>query len=372
MDSLCQSAKERMALLDQKSVRRCVPINAHFELTHNCNLKCVHCYIVKDNARAELTYFEIRDLLDQLADAGCLWLTLSGGEVLARNDFFDIAFYAKTKHFALRILTNGTLIDKTAADKIAELAPVAVDISLHGATARTHDAITQTNGSFAQTSRAIELLDALNIRVILKTTLMKPNIHELEAVFRLSQDLGLEHQFDMQICPKDNGSLTPTRHQLDRDQLLEYLLTDIPKTVDYVEEEPISAARQASTCSPATNSCAISAYGDVRPCSILPLCLGNIREERFLKIWHSSNPELRKLRQVRQYQDLRPCSHCDLVFHCRRCHGLAQLFEGDFLACDPLAFKVAEVTKKVNNIRRTEMSWKTTVPSRRDAIISLN
>ena len=156
MNDIYQSAKERISLLQKKAVDRYIPINAHLELTNNCNLKCVHCYVVKEKTRSELNYSEIINLLDQLADAGCLWLALTGGEVLTRDDFFDIAFYAKKKNFALRIMTNGTLIDESAADSIAELAPVAVDMSLYSATKDTHDTITQTKGSFEKTLRAIE------------------------------------------------------------------------------------------------------------------------------------------------------------------------------------------------------------------------
>ena len=71
-------------------------------------------------------------------------LSLSGGEAMVRKDFFTIAEYARSKRFVLRIFTNGLLINAAAADRIAALHPYGVEISLYGADAATHDAITRS------------------------------------------------------------------------------------------------------------------------------------------------------------------------------------------------------------------------------------
>ncbi len=103
---------------------------------------------------------EVRGLLDALAEEGCLVLTLSGGEVLLRRDFFEVAGAARERGFAPRIFTNGTLVDEARADRLAALEPVVVEMSLLGAAPETHDAITLKRGSFARTVRAAELLGA--------------------------------------------------------------------------------------------------------------------------------------------------------------------------------------------------------------------
>ena len=48
-------------------------------------------------------------LLDELADAGGLWLLFTGGEIFARPDFLEIYLYAKRKGFLITLFTNGTL-----------------------------------------------------------------------------------------------------------------------------------------------------------------------------------------------------------------------------------------------------------------------
>lgn len=62
-----------------------VPYMGLLELTHKCNLDCVMCYNVP-LAQPELTTAEWLDVLEQMAEAGTLRLTLSGGEILTRRD----------------------------------------------------------------------------------------------------------------------------------------------------------------------------------------------------------------------------------------------------------------------------------------------
>lgn len=45
----------------------------------------------------------VKDILDQLAEAGTLFLNLSGGEIFLRDDFFVIAEYARKRNFVLRL-----------------------------------------------------------------------------------------------------------------------------------------------------------------------------------------------------------------------------------------------------------------------------
>jgi AdoMet-dependent heme synthase len=68
--------------LNEKAVRLNVPLSAHLDITYRCNERCVHCYLDHDD-HGELTFDEIRDLLSQMAEAGVLFLTISGGGAAA-------------------------------------------------------------------------------------------------------------------------------------------------------------------------------------------------------------------------------------------------------------------------------------------------
>ena len=72
------------------------PLVATFELTPMCNLKCIHCYLGKHRVGdQELSFTQITEILDQLAEAGVLHLALTGGECTIRKDIckVDIVVY---------------------------------------------------------------------------------------------------------------------------------------------------------------------------------------------------------------------------------------------------------------------------------------
>src|SRR5881396_2360482 len=87
-------AKEFGDRLMTKQDGRRVPLTGQWELTCRCNLRCVMCYTDcfnhPENIRNELSTSEIIRIMDELAEAGCVELCLTGGEPLARPDFFDI------------------------------------------------------------------------------------------------------------------------------------------------------------------------------------------------------------------------------------------------------------------------------------------
>ena len=119
-----------------------LPISGSIELTFRCNLRCVHCYCnLPQNDRqaieTELETDEVYRLLDQIAEAGCLWLLITGGEPFLRDDFLDIYTYAKKKGFITTLFTNGTLLNKDLADALVEWPPFLVEITLYGATRET-------------------------------------------------------------------------------------------------------------------------------------------------------------------------------------------------------------------------------------------
>jgi MoaA/NifB/PqqE/SkfB family radical SAM enzyme len=63
---------------------------------------------------------EIRSLLDQLADAGVFFLTISGGEPLIRRDCFEIIEYARALRFNVKLKTNAVLIRAKEARRLRE------------------------------------------------------------------------------------------------------------------------------------------------------------------------------------------------------------------------------------------------------------
>ena len=172
-----------LALISAKADRNRTPLNVHLELTYRCNEQCVHCYCVVEHGREqevrrrELTLDEIRRVLDELADMGGLYLTLSGGEVMVRPDFFDIAEHARRRGFAYRVFTNGIGLTEAKVERLAALEPLTVELSIFSADPEVHDAITRVPGSFRRLMAAIDRLQRHGVRVYLKTVVKIGRAH---------------------------------------------------------------------------------------------------------------------------------------------------------------------------------------------------
>jgi len=143
--------------LNARAYDRCIPLNVTLELTLRCNIRCTHCYnFDRDQPRpapgGELTMEEIRALLDDLRRAGTLFLTLTGGEAMVHPRFWEIADEAASRGFAIQVLSNGTLLTEDACDRLASYANLwSIGLSVYGASAATHDGVTQVTGSFDRT-----------------------------------------------------------------------------------------------------------------------------------------------------------------------------------------------------------------------------
>ena len=109
-----------IAEMNQKALELGVPISVHLDVTYRCNERCVHCYLDHDD-HGEMTTAEIKDVLDQLAEAGVFFLTFSGGEVFMRRDFFEIVEYARRLLLNVKIKTNAVMIREKEARQLREL-----------------------------------------------------------------------------------------------------------------------------------------------------------------------------------------------------------------------------------------------------------
>ncbi|MBI5033885.1 MAG: radical SAM protein [Chloroflexi bacterium] len=303
----------------------------HWEMTYRCNHTCTHCYLdvvppyppIAD----ELITAEAKDIVDQIAAMGALYLTFSGGEILVRRDFFPIAEYARSKRLAIRLMTNGTLISPLVVGHIADLHPLSVEISLYGADAKTHEAITQCPHSFELTLRAFRLLRERGVRTIMKTPLMRENFRQLADLRVLAASVGATFYYDPTITAKDNGGTEPLKHRLTNEEWISWLRTEIG-TSDSIGLRPIEPTQHP--CNSGLSSLVIDPYGNVFPCVQMRIAAGNMRTQSLKSIWNNS-PVFRVMSAL-TWSKLPVCGACELKLVCKRCHGIALVETGDFFA----------------------------------------
>ena len=314
------------------------------ELTHACNYDCLFCYNDRTAPKAALTLDEYSELLQQLADMAVLNLTLTGGEPLVHPDFFAIGARARELGFVVRIKSNGHLIRGDVARRLVEeVDPCQIDLSLHGATAITHDRQTRRPGSFDRLMENINEMLRLKLRLRLICTLTSWNEHEIESIFELADRFGLRANFNASISPRDNGDteplqLCPTaegmadltrmleeRHQANRPD-------DLDSDPGTITDEPAGQVKRH--CGAGASSVAIDQWGNVLPCVQWRRAVGNIREAPFPEIWKQSN-QLARVQEITveakeiasRFQGPKAAAFF--------CPGMAELLTGDPLKVYP-------------------------------------
>jgi radical SAM protein with 4Fe4S-binding SPASM domain len=325
------------AQLQGQMVAQRVPANATIEVTRRCPLQCAHCYNNLpmgdvEARRGELTYAEHCGILDQMADAGCLWILYTGGEIFARKDFLDIYIYAKRKGFLITLFTNGTLITPAIADRLVEWRPFSIEITLYGRTRDTYERLTGIPGSYDRCLRGIDLLLQRGLPLKLKTVAVSVNRHEVGDMKRFAEGLGVGFKFDNMINPRIDCSRSPIGVRLAPWEIVKMDLEDPQRVAEWKQFAQRFNGPADSThtdeiyqCGGGVSGFAIDPEGKVSICVLSHVDTFDMRRGSLREGWDHF------LRQVRRKKITRvtKCTACQIKPMCGMCPANGELENGD-------------------------------------------
>jgi AdoMet-dependent heme synthase len=334
-----------------------------WHLTDRCNLACRHCYqkgVSHSELSADRIAFFIRETKEMLDD----WATeyeldisrsfqFTGGEPMLRKDLTRILTTARDEGFETFLMTNGTLIDKTAAEKIKRTGVSAVQISLEGMP-ETHDSI-RGAGSFTRAATGINALARAGVDVTANVTLTKANAGEVLAITKKAASLGASRIGFARLVPEGRGAslggemLTPLEV---KDVYQEIRHTKV-SGIKAMTRDPISCLVNpdglgdscggiaVGGCAAGLSGVSIMPDGAVMPCRRMNMVIGNIVETPLREIWAAS-PVLNMLRDKSRYTG--KCGACEKWDVCRGCRAVSlavttEKGAPDMLADDPQCFK---------------------------------
>lgn len=339
-----------------------------WNLLRRCNLTCKHCYSLsadKDFA-GELSFDEMATVMADLKGFGVPVLILSGGEPLLHPRLFDIAAQAKDLGFYVGLSSNGTLIDRAMAQRIAGARFDYVGISIDGIGA-AHDHFRRLEGAFNASLAGLRHLGEVGVKVGLRFTMTENNADELPGVLDLAEREGAEKFYFSHLNyagrgnhnRKEDAFLNTTRRAMDL--LFETALADAVagRTREWVTGNndadgayfllwaqarfPHQAAvltaqlqRWGGNAS-GVNVANIDSLGEVHPDTMWGHHkLGNVRSRPFSEIWQDlSDPLMAGLKQHPRPVTGR-CGQCRFLAICNgNTRTRAHQITGDFWAEDP-------------------------------------
>jgi len=326
------------------------PFMVSYSITTKCNLKCKHCYSdsVDLPSPDELSTDDAFQLMDDLSGWGIGLLIIDGGEPLCREDLLDVVKYASSKGIRTTIGSNGTLIDEAMARKMLDAGVMSVAISVDGADARTHNSFRGVSGTFEQTFKGIEACRTVGLPFQFNMVIRKENISQLEDLLRLAVNSGANAAefFDLVAAGRAKRECEEQVLSLDeRQRAMDWLaeaqedcpiLIRVPACPMYpllLQEKRIQPrhfpAQMLQRIPYYGRGCAagmpmgyvmVKSNGEVNPCMLLQINLGNIREQSIISIWENSSV----LAELRQRELLKgECGDCSHRGTCSGCRGRA-------------------------------------------------
>jgi radical SAM protein with 4Fe4S-binding SPASM domain len=329
--------QEFSAQLHGRMLARRVPANATIEVTRRCPLQCAHCYnnlAMSDveARRGELSYAEHCDLLDQMADVGCLWILYTGGEIFARKDFLDIYIYAKKKGFLITLFTNGTLITPRIADRLVEWRPFSIEITLYGSSRETYERLTGIPGSYDRCLRGIQLLLERGLPLKLKTVAVSINKHEVGEMKAFAARLGVGFKFDSMINPRIDCSRSPLAVRLQPWEIVKMDFDDPERVAEWKTfaqrfSGPALSAHSGDLyqCGGGVSGFAVDPEGKMSICVLSHVDTFDLRRGSLREGWDHFLAQVRRKKITR----VTKCTACQIKPLCGMCPANGELENGD-------------------------------------------
>jgi radical SAM protein with 4Fe4S-binding SPASM domain len=331
-----------------------IPYHIVWLATNACNARCVHCS--SDAAKklpGELTTDEAKSVFNDLADFGVFDVAVSGGEPLTRSDIFEVMEHAAGLGIRLGLGSNGSTVTPSKVDKLLKLGLDRLQISLDGLES-THNTARRWNGLFQKSVNAIKLGLNAGLRVHVCFTAHRLNFKEIGSVIDFCSELGVRRFNFSRLVPTGRAD---TILDLLPGEWKETIAVFNAKRKEYADQMDFTThlAQQIlsdpsledhlgfSGCQAGVGQGCIDSVGNVTPCVMLPVIIGNIRERSFADIWRSSET-IKALRDRSQLKGwCRSCTHRD---KCGGCRGVAYGYTGDPLAEDPRCWLFAPLDQK--------------------------
>ncbi len=310
--------------LYRKARERRIPLSGSLELTWRCNLRCVHCFQDSQRDRfEEMSTDEWKRLIDEMARAGCLRLTLTGGEPLVRADFREIYEHAHARGFLITLFTNGALLREEHLELLAERPPRAIEVTLYGASAARYEEVSGCGAAFEPVMSATRALAKRGLPLTLKTVVTRQLAGEFASIRGVAEELGVGFRWDSTVVPRLDGDKAPLAWRLGPQQSL---LLERAALGSASERCPQGAARgeELLTCAATRTAFNVGPDGSLTGCVLLRQPAFSAREFGFFEAWE----RLGEVSLLRRSAVAGTCGSCDLWAYCRCCPAVSNLEQG--------------------------------------------
>lgn len=325
------------------------PVRYFLELTYRCNLRCPFCFINKDRTKNEMTTREWKTIIDQIPFYS--FISIVAGEVMLREDFFEILEYACKKTMGkISIITNGILLNENAMENFIRNKMLLLSVSVDGYR-ENHDKLRNRKGLYGTISENLTRLNYLKEKnnakrplLDIKSVVLENNLDDLPLIYKeacrfnadfyslsfkrnnfLRQNSELKETFDEDFYKTEY----PLEFYFDREHFKEVYkelesiaknnrtklrwapkfkpTDDLEKILRYFSQGNKKVTDIYLPCRIPFSSVFITPEGDIYPC--LSYKLGNVRNTKIQEILNSEQyKQFRKM--LKKHKIFNACQLC--------------------------------------------------------------
>lgn len=178
------------------------------EVTHACQLQCVHCSSLADVACVrQMEGRECRRVLKEAAEMGVAEVSISGGEPLLWESLPKTIAYGTALGINSVLYTTGVAPNASAIfDGLKSAGLSRVIFSVYSDQRERHEAVTLVKGSFDDTLNSIRHCVGLGFKVEIHFVPMSDTYRELRSVAVLARELGIDRVSVLRLVPQGRGS----------------------------------------------------------------------------------------------------------------------------------------------------------------------
>lgn len=337
-----------------------LPLEGAIDLTYRCNNRCRHCWLweadIETVQKKELTFEEIRRIVDEARALGCREWSISGGEPMLRPDFPEIFDYI-TRHspHGYGLNTNGTLITPEIAQLMTRKGSKI--IAIYGATAEVYDHITRNPGGFEQMMQGFSYLKEAGAGFTIQLVPLKDNLDQWDEMVALAKSLSSSWKTSSPwMFMSASGSAARNQEIMAQRIPPARVIQLDPPLVNRQEQQEnlgMDSSRQSvagkdhrlfAQCIENRRDFHVDAYGGMSWCIYIkdPALRYDLRQGSVQDAWENFIPSMAD-KVCGDQEWVENCGSCELRDDCRWCGAYAYLETGRFSA--PIPY-LCEITKE--------------------------
>lgn len=284
----------------------------YLELTNRCNLACKHCCNHKNRNNCEIDYNTAKKIIDDaIENLNIYKVILTGGECTLNKDFLKIAKYVKKKRLGLKILTNAVNLydDKKLFNKIIDICPSEIQISLYSMNSQVHDNMTNVVGSHEKTLQVIKKLKEKNIKTCITNFQSSYNVDSYEEISEYAKSI--DSEFISSCVFINNHENSNQNAKLNEEKTEEFY----KKTLN-IENPRNFQKNDTPICVAGAERISISPNLDICPCIYFEYKLGNYKDTNFKYLNEKILPNFRKTFVRNNLKECFEHEYCNCCFYC--------------------------------------------------------